>query len=266
MDMRAVLSGLAAFFLSAQIACAQTPAPAVDGAWRPAVSKTAEAKPKAAESPAKTAGSGTSKTAKPAIADKTAPATPAAPSPPAAAAAAAPAATAPATTAPAAAPLAASAAGAPITTGTVPPAAAAAAPAPVKSGDWMLECGGETPQPVCTLRQLVADSQKRRIVEMRAMSVRNTAFLEVIVPVGISIPYGVTVDVAEGKKLAAQLVDCGQTGCRAVLPLNAENLTALKTAKTLAVTFQDSKSGKVISISGSPKGFDLAIAKVVGAG
>lgn len=113
------------------------------------------------------------------------------------------------------------------------------------------------------LRQVVADSKNRRIIEMRAMSVRNTAFMEVFVPVGISIPYGVTVDVADDKKLAAQLVDCDLTGCRAVLPLSVENAGLLKTAKTLAVTFQDSKSGKVISISGSPKGFDAGIASVV---
>jgi invasion protein IalB len=130
------------------------------------------------------------------------------------------------------------------------------------SGDWLLECATIDAKRACTLRQVVSDANKRRIIELRATSVGQTAFLEVTVPIGISIPYGVTVDVSTSKKLAARLVDCSQTGCRAVLALDAENLAALKVATSLAVTFQDSKSGKVISISGSAKGFEPAIANV----
>jgi len=85
-----------------------------------------------------------------------------------------------------------------------------------------------------------------------------------MVPVGISIPYGISVDVAEGKKLPAQLVDCSPTGCRAVLPLDGSNIAEIKAATSLAVTFQDSKSGKVITISGSPKGFEAGITKING--
>lgn len=150
---------------------------------------------------------------------------------------------------------------APLETGAVPPPARQA----TASGDWFIECGPDAAKPACTLRQLVADAKKRRIVEMRATTVGKTAFLEVIVPTGISIPYGVSVDVATDKKLPAQLVDCGVAGCRAVLLLDADNVKALNTAKMLAVTFQDSKSGKVISISGSPKGFEAGIVKVIGA-
>jgi invasion protein IalB len=153
-------------------------------------------------------------------------------------------------------------AAAPLETGAISPPPARQATA---SGDWVLECGPDAAKSACTLRQLVADGKKRRIIEMRATSVGKTAFLEVIVPTGISIPYGVTVDVATDKKLPAQLVDCGVTGCRAVLLLDVENVKAINAATTLAVTFQDSKSGKVISISGSPKGFEPGITKVIGA-
>lgn len=242
MKKRVVLSCLSVIMLSAQIVLAQSPQPPASDAWNPAVSKSGDAKSKAAAAkPAAVEAPKKSETAQ-----KVLPA--AAPQPAAAAApatAAAPAAVVP-----------------PVETGAV---TAAPAPQATKSGDWLLECSPDTAKPSCTLRQLVVDAKKRRIIEMRATSVGVTAFLEVIVPTGISIPYGVSVDVAESKKLPAQLVDCSPVGCRAVLPLSAENLTALRSAATLAVTFQDSKSGKVISISGSPKGFEPGIAKVIGA-
>mgnify|MGYP001218934110 CR=1 FL=1 len=154
-------------------------------------------------------------------------------------------------------------AAAPLETGALPAAPVRQA---TQSGDWLLECAPGGVKPECSLRQLVVDAKKRRITELRATTAGQTAFLEVTVPVGISIPYGVSVDVASGTKLSAQLVDCNQTGCRAVLPLDQANVAALKSAKVLAVTFQDSKSGKVISISGSPKGFDVAIGKVIDGG
>jgi invasion protein IalB len=246
MKKRGVLSSLSVLMLSAQTVLAQSPQPPASGAWNPAVSKSGDAKPKAgAAKPAAVEAPKKSETAQKAAPAAAPQPTAAAPAPPTSAAAQAPAAVGP-----------------PVETGAVTAAPASQA---TKSGDWLLECSSDTAKPSCTLRQLVADAKKRRIIEMRATSVGVTAFLEVIVPTGISIPYGVSVDVAEGKKLPAQLVDCSPIGCRAALPLSAENLTALKTATTLAVTFQDSKSGKVISISGSPKGFEPGIAKVIGA-
>lgn len=260
MNNRIGLTCLVGLMLSAHASLAQNPTPTATGAWDPAVSKSGDVKSRARESKSNTAeaaklptpglptsgppATGAVQKAAPAAAVPTAAALPATP-----AAALLPAATRAATAAP------------PVVTGSV---SASPAPQATKSGDWSLECSPASPRPLCTLRQIVGDSKNRRIIEMRAAVVRDTAFLEVIVPVGISIPYGVSVDVAEGKKLPAQLVDCGQTGCRAVLPLNAANIVALKSAATLAVTFQDSKSGKVISISGSPKGFDPGIAKVTG--
>ena len=252
MNNRIGLTCLVGLMLSAHASLAQNPTPTATGAWDPAVSKSGDVKSRARESKSNTAeaaklptsglpATGAVQKAAPAAAVPTAAALPATP--------AAPAATQAATASP------------PVVTGSV---SATPAPQATKSGDWSLECSPASPRPLCTLRQIVGDSKNRRIIEMRAAVVRDTAFLEVIVPVGISIPYGVSVDVAEGKKLPAQLVDCGQTGCRAVLPLNAANIVALKSAATLAVTFQDSKSGKVISITGSPKGFDPGIAKVTG--
>ncbi len=51
-----------------------------------------------------------------------------------------------------------------------------------------------------------------------------------------------------------QLASCDPDGCRAVAALDEALLAKLKAAPRLAVRFQDSKSGKVLTIEASPQG------------
>lgn len=248
MNKRAIAAILVMLALGAQPALCQSGERAAAGAWDPAVTKSGNDKSKPAA--AAVNGAHNSPVSK---SDG--------PKKPAASGDAAAPASASSNEVTARAPVQSPATGGSIETGALPSA-------PVQqremSGDWLIECMVQPAPASCTLRQVVTDSKKRRIIELRATSAGKTAFLEVLVPVGISIPYGVSVDVGETKKLRAQLVDCNQVGCRAVLPLGAETVAALKSAKTLGVTFQDSKSGKVISIGGSPTGFAAGITKVIG--
>jgi invasion protein IalB len=131
--------------------------------------------------------------------------------------------------------------------------------------DWLLTCPGGTEKQQCVLSQSVRDAKDRRIIEMIAKRAGPAAYLELIVPLGIAIAYGVSLDLPDAAKLPARLVDCNAAGCRAVLALDDKTLAQIKAAKTLAVTFQDSKSGKIISISGSAKGFEQGIAMVLAA-
>lgn len=130
-------------------------------------------------------------------------------------------------------------------------------------GDWLLACAPARGKQVCALSQTVRDAQNRRLIQMTARRAAQASYIELLVPVGVSIPYGVSIVVSDTLKVPAPLVDCGIDGCRAVVALDAKTLQHFKAAKSLAVTFQDSKSGKVISISGSPKGFDQGIAMVL---
>jgi invasion protein IalB len=52
-----------------------------------------------------------------------------------------------------------------------------------------------------------------------------------------------------------QLASCDPDGCRAVTPLDEKSVAQIKAASRLAVRFQDSKTGKLLTINGSPKGF-----------
>lgn len=148
-----------------------------------------------------------------------------------------------------------------------PPPAAADQPhgQGIMFSDWHLTCAPAGDKQMCALSQTVRDAHNRRIIQLTARRAGAAAYLELIVPVGIAIAYGVALNLADEIVLPAQLVDCNTTGCRAVLGLDAQTLQRLKAAKALAVMVQDSKSGKVITIGGSPKGFEAGIAMLLAA-
>lgn len=137
---------------------------------------------------------------------------------------------------------------------------------PETFGDWVRECRSVGGKDRCTLRQTVRDGKKRRIISLIAARSKETAFLELQLPLGLSIPYGVTLDLGGDVKVPTQLVDCGAAGCRSVLPLDDNKMALMKAAKSLAVSFQDSKTGKIITISGSVKGLADGLAKGFGSG
>ena len=258
----AILALVLAALTPAGGASAQSPAPATAAAKAAATPATpATAKSQAAAS-AKS-GAAAAKSTQPAKTETSAKAT----SPAAPASGAAPA-RVPAPAAAAATGTPAPASPKPIETGAVKPAATAAAPAAqapdiTKYADWVLECAPIDARKHCSLRQTVADGKGRRIIQLVARRGGNTAFLEVSVPLGISIPYGVFIVLSEKTKLSTELVDCDATGCRAVTPLDEKTLGELAAAKSVSVSFQDSKSGKLLTVGGSLNGFTEGVKLVL---
>ena len=131
--------------------------------------------------------------------------------------------------------------------------------------DWFLTCSAGTEKQLCSLSQTVRDAKDRRIIQMTAKRAGAVAYLELIVPLGIAVAYGVNLELSDTTMVQAKLVDCASDGCRAVLALDANVLPQIKAAKTLAVTFQDSKSGRTVSIGGSLRGFEQGLAMVLAA-
>jgi invasion protein IalB len=140
-----------------------------------------------------------------------------------------------------------------------------AAPTLTKFADWVLECIPIDARKQCALRQTVADAKGRRIIQIVVRHGGRVPFLEVSVPLGISIPYGVTINLSEQSKLSTQLVDCDAAGCRSVAPLDAATLGELKDATSVSVTFQDSRSGKLLTVGGSLNGFADGVKQVLAA-
>ncbi|MDQ3565844.1 MAG: invasion associated locus B family protein [Pseudomonadota bacterium] len=141
-----------------------------------------------------------------------------------------------------------------------------AQPQSITFGDWVVECvAGNDGTQHCLLRQTLTDDQGRKIVEFIAAKSDGKPYLEVSAPLGLSIPYGITLRAPEKNEFKMQLLECAPTGCRAVVPIDDKVIATLKAARTMEVMFQDSKSGKVLTITGSLKGFAQGIAVVLAA-
>ena len=137
-------------------------------------------------------------------------------------------------------------------------------PQSITFGDWVVECvAGSDGTQHCRLRQTLTDDQGRKIVEFIAAKNGGKPYLEVTAPLGLSIPYGITLRVLEKNEFKMQLFECTPTGCRAAVPIDDKVIAKLNAARTLEVIFRDSKSGKILTITGSLKGFAQGIAIVL---
>lgn len=150
---------------------------------------------------------------------------------------------------------------------TTPAAPAASAITNTAFDDWVLQCApAKDGKTVCALMQRLADQQGRQIIKFTAARANDRAYLEVSAPLGLSIPYGVALVLPDKSEVKMQLADCLTAGCRAVVPLEQALLVKLSGAERIGVRFQDSRSGKVLTVSGSLKGFANGMAKVLEAG
>lgn len=132
--------------------------------------------------------------------------------------------------------------------------------------DWVMRCEtGKDGRRACALVQRLADPKGRKIIQFTVARSATSAYLQVSAPLGLSIPFGVGLVLSDATEVKMELADCDTSGCRAVVPLSKETLARIKGSKRLGVRFQDSKSGKVLTVNGSLKGFASGIAKVLGA-
>jgi invasion protein IalB len=101
------------------------------------------------------------------------------------------------------------------------------------SRQGVLECAVEQVVYLQKTGQLVA------AVTIRVPADTHQPAMAVQVPVGLFLPAGVTLKIDEGKPLALALQTCDLKGCYAATQVSPEMLAALKTGKTLTITFQN---------------------------
>jgi len=145
-----------------------------------------------------------------------------------------------------------------------PPAAGNVVTQDTAFDDWLLKCAAPAEgKQRCVLIQRLADAKGRKIVLFKAARAASTPYLEVNAPLGLSIPFGIALVLPDGSALKMELADCNASGCRAVVPLSEATIAKLKSDQRLGVRFQDSKSGKVLTVNGSLKGFANGVAKLL---
>lgn len=135
-------------------------------------------------------------------------------------------------------------------------------PAPVQ---WSKQCAKDgsgtvekTQRSACAATYVIRDKRGRQIVSLMATRLKNNPYLEVVVPLGIFLPFGVRVQVDKEKPFQTKLVDCLQAGCRAFSQLDKAQLAALRSGKFIKIIFKDSKSQKALAVTGTLRGFGTA--------
>ncbi len=130
--------------------------------------------------------------------------------------------------------------------------------------DWRLECQkseGEE-QEICQISQSIVFKEDNRpllhmAVGYTAKEHKPAAIFNL--PLGISLPPGVSVKIDEGEPRRMPIEHCFPAGCRAYLSLDEELLAALKRGLEAQVTFHDLTRRPVavpVSLRGFTAGFN----------
>ncbi len=129
--------------------------------------------------------------------------------------------------------------------------------------DWMVRC--EQPpdgaaEQCFVFQNLVLRKGKGRVLlfavtypPKRAEPVAILTF-----PLGISLPPGISMQVAEDEPLRLAIEHCIPGGCRTVLPLEKKLLDKLKAEAQVQVTFHDARR-RPVKLTVSLKGFTAAL-------
>ena len=134
-------------------------------------------------------------------------------------------------------------------------------------GDWTVECGEiEGAGRICRMAQILSkEGAKRPVLSVfiRAAAGEAAAQITFNAPLGISLPQGVSVSVADKKIVEAGFLVCHASGCLARAGLKDEAIQAFK-AGNEAVTRLSALNGQEIGISVSLKGFSAAWTRLKG--
>lgn len=107
--------------------------------------------------------------------------------------------------------------------------------------DWMVRCGRPNQQApeICEMQQLV-DSEDQTIMAVAITQVPGTSDvgLLILLPLGILLPAGVTMQIDGGAELPLQVERCERQGCRIERVLEPDLLNRLKAGTKATVFFQ----------------------------
>jgi invasion protein IalB len=108
--------------------------------------------------------------------------------------------------------------------------------------DWTVRCGGRSEQEpqVCEMQQQQVDQEDRVVMAVAVGQVPGTSDLGllVILPLGILLPAGVTLQIDGGAEVPLQVDRCERQGCRIEMLLEPDLLNRLKAGTKATVFFE----------------------------
>lgn len=135
-----------------------------------------------------------------------------------------------------------------------------------KYDDWLVECSAaaEASDRTCRMAQRIHNSETRKpilAIFIRSDKETPTPSLTLIGPLGISLPEGVSVSIAEKTVANAGFITCRPVGCIARQNMTDAMVNAFRAGSKATVAF-GTMNGKRIPIPVSLKGFSAAWARL----
>ncbi len=129
--------------------------------------------------------------------------------------------------------------------------------------DWAAKCqkpADDKPEQCFVFQDLVLKDKKQRVLLIRVAipPSRKDPVAVLTLPLGISLPPGVSIRVDDGEPVRVQVERCVANGCIAGFPLENELLASFKAGAKAYVTIQDSRR-KPATLPISLSGFTAAV-------
>ena len=106
-----------------------------------------------------------------------------------------------------------------------------------------------------TDQNVVASSLSLMNLKVKGMNSEQTVAI-IMLPLGLHIPSGVTVQIDKSLNFKANLIECKSAGCRAIFNVKHNVLAHMLTGKKINVVIVDSQSRKQLRLAYSLKDFD----------
>jgi invasion protein IalB len=147
------------------------------------------------------------------------------------------------------------------------PSPSVAAPTPVKMqtqtfGDWIVGCPADQSGPCTAQQRLVSSSGQAALVWSMQRDAKGVLHALWLLPTGIVLTRGMTLDVGDGKPSAIPFSSCDARGCYARAVIAADYLQKLEAATTLTASVVIEATGKSFSFTLSPRGLSDAVASL----
>lgn len=127
---------------------------------------------------------------------------------------------------------------------------------------WGVNCTGTPAGLDCrALQNLPMTNSGVATVAVRLLPETKKPVLLVLVPLGIHLPAGATVQIGQEEAKRLPLQNCNSTGCLAEYPLADAELAALLKGEAMTISVQD-RDKRPISVQVPATGFPAAYAKI----
>lgn len=135
-------------------------------------------------------------------------------------------------------------------------------------GDWRVVCQTE-PRALCAATHEVTTQPKEggpagsllKLVLTHRPGAEQAQLLTVV-PLGIDLMRGLTVEIDSSDTLTLPLKTCDQGGCRVAAPLGEDFIKMMQKGAQIRVGYWPNNSDRQIKVSGSLSGFTAAYAKI----